>query len=143
MPNCSRCGKELSSVDTPCDKCTKEFESYEFQLEISKPIHKQRTKICPYCGELFSPVELHFTFYPYDAKWYSPKKPEFSCPHCFGYIKSKYKLNTILALSLPLIVIISNKYLGLYGLFVGIPCVILLVFLLEKSRKDPYEFVKS
>ena len=143
MTRCSNCGKELSSADAPCTNCAHYFDSYELKFTTQTPLQSQKTKICPRCGEKFSPMELRFTFYPYGAKWYSPKKPELSCPYCFGYIKSKYKVNTALIVMLPVLFLISNKYLGVYNLILLVPYTILLLFRAIKIKKDLYEFVVS
>ena len=142
MANCASCGKELKTTESVCESCNLTLEKYEIQLEtIAKPYSGKKSKKCPHCNELFSPVNLRLVFYPENGIWYKPKKPVLSCPLCFKYIKSKYNFSmALLSLIIVFVGITSIKYFGLYGLLLLVPIFICFWVVGIKQKNDLNEF---
>ncbi len=141
MANCTSCGKELKENESLCHSCNLVLEKYELQLEaITKPDTGKKTKKCPHCNQLFSPVSIRIVFYPEKRAWYKPK-PVYSCPVCFKYIKSKFGyLMPLLFAVTVCISLLSFKYFGVYSLIFLFPLYICLGVIGIKQRNDTNEF---
>ncbi|QEY17616.1 hypothetical protein D0C16_17455 [Cellvibrio sp. KY-GH-1] len=112
------------------------------QLEnTTKPNVGKKNKKCPHCNQFFSVFQVRLVFYPEKGAWYRLRKPTYTCPYCYKYIKSKHEklAVSLIAFNVVLGFTLTN-FFGLYSLVILVPTFVALVIVASRQKNDVFEF---